>query len=32
MKEESICPVWQMIRNNFEVIAEYKIIPEKYGA
>jgi putative redox protein len=29
LSEESVCPVWQMIRNNVEVIAEYKIIPEE---
>ena len=26
LAEESICPVWQMIKNNVEVVAEYKII------
>ena len=24
--EESVCPVWQMIKNNVEVVTEYKII------
>lgn len=27
LAEESLCPVWQMIKNNTEIIAEYKIIP-----
>jgi putative redox protein len=26
LAEESICPVWQMIKNNVEVMTEYKII------
>jgi putative redox protein len=26
LAEESICPVWQMIKNNVEVVTEYKII------
>lgn len=26
MSEESVCPVWAMIKNNVEVITEYKII------
>jgi len=25
LAEESICPVWQMIKNNVEVVTEYKI-------
>lgn len=29
LAEESVCPVWQMIKNNVDVIAEYKIIPEE---
>jgi putative redox protein len=27
LAEESVCPVWQMIKNNVEVVAGYKIIP-----
>ena len=27
LAEESICPVWQMIKNNVEVTSEYEIIP-----
>ncbi len=27
LAEESVCPVWQMIKNNVEIIAGYKIIP-----
>ena len=26
LAEESICPVWQMIKNNVEITAEYKIL------
>jgi len=26
LAEKSVCPVWQMIKNNVEVIPEYKII------
>jgi len=26
LAEESVCPVWQMIKNNVEVVSEYKII------
>ncbi len=26
LSEESVCPVWQMVKNNVEVEAEYKII------
>jgi len=26
LAEESVCPVWQMIKNNVEVATEYKII------
>ncbi len=26
LAEQSVCPVWQMIKNNVEVISEYKII------
>jgi len=26
LAEQSVCPVWQMIKNNVEVVAEYKII------
>ena len=26
LAEESVCPVWQMIKNNVEVIPEYKIM------
>lgn len=26
LAEESVCPVWQMIKNNVEVVPEYKII------
>ena len=26
LAEQSICPVWQMIKNNVEVVPEYKII------
>jgi putative redox protein len=26
LAEESVCPVWQMIKNNVEVFTEYKII------
>ena len=26
LAEESVCPVWQMIKNNVEVVTEYKII------
>jgi len=28
LAEESVCPVWQMIKNNVEVETEYKIIKE----
>ena len=27
LAEESLCPVWQMIKNNTEVVPTYKIIP-----
>jgi putative redox protein len=27
LAEQSVCPVWQMIRNNVEVVPECKIIP-----
>jgi putative redox protein len=26
LAEKSVCPVWQMIKNNVEVVTEYKII------
>ncbi|MHB8986915.1 MAG: OsmC family protein [Eubacteriales bacterium] len=26
LAEESVCPTWQMVKNNVEVITEYKII------
>jgi len=26
LSEQSVCPVWQMIKNNAEVVPEYKII------
>ena len=26
LAEQSVCPVWQMVKNNVEVIAEYQII------
>lgn len=26
LAEESVCPVWQMVKNNVEVITEYKIL------
>jgi len=26
LAEQSVCPVWQMIKNNVEVVTEYKII------
>ncbi len=26
LAEESVCPVWQMIKNNVEVVTDYKII------
>lgn len=26
LSEESICPVWNMIKNNVEIIYEYKIV------
>jgi putative redox protein len=26
LAEESVCPVWQMIKNNVEVVPEYKIL------
>jgi len=26
LAEESVCPVWQMIKNNVEVVSEYSII------
>ena len=26
LAEDSVCPVWQMVKNNVEVTAEYKII------
>ncbi len=26
LSEQSVCPVWQMIKNNVEVVPEYKII------
>ena len=26
LSEESVCPVWQMVKNNVEVAAEYKIV------
>lgn len=26
LAEESVCPVWQMVKNNVEVITEYKIV------
>lgn len=25
LAEESVCPVWQMLKNNVEVAAEYRI-------
>lgn len=25
LSEESVCPVWQMVKNNVEVVAEFKI-------
>jgi putative redox protein len=25
LSEESVCPVWQMVKNNVEVVADYKI-------
>ncbi len=28
--EESVCPVWQMIKNNTEIIPTYKIISEGF--
>jgi len=28
LAEESVCPVWQMIKNNVEIATEYKIIKE----
>jgi hypothetical protein len=31
LAEESVCPVWQMIKNNVEVISEYRIIPEGHN-
>lgn len=27
LSEQSVCPVWQMIKNNVEVVPDYKIIP-----
>jgi putative redox protein len=27
LAEQSVCPVWQMIRNNVEVVSECRIIP-----
>jgi putative redox protein len=26
MAEQSVCPVWQMIKNNVEVVSEYRVI------
>ena len=26
LAEQSVCPVWQMIKNNVEVVAEYTIV------
>jgi putative redox protein len=26
LAEESICPVWQMVKNNAEILSEYKLI------
>ena len=26
MAEQSVCPVWQMIKNNVEIVPEYRII------
>jgi putative redox protein len=26
LAEQSVCPVWQMIKNNVEVLPEYKIV------
>jgi putative redox protein len=26
LAEQSVCPVWQMVKNNVEVVAEFKII------
>jgi putative redox protein len=26
LAEDSVCPVWQMVKNNVEVTTEYKII------
>ncbi len=26
LAEKSVCPVWQLLKNNVEVITEYKII------
>ncbi|HEY9162135.1 MAG TPA: OsmC family protein [Desulfomonilia bacterium] len=31
LAEESVCPVWQMIKNNVEVVPEYKIITEVHS-
>ena len=31
LAEESVCPVWQMIKNNVEVIPEYKIIAKVHS-
>jgi putative redox protein len=28
LAEQSVCPVWQMIKNNVEVVPDYKIIAE----
>ena len=27
LAEESVCPVWQMVKNNVEVVVEHKIMP-----
>ena len=27
LSEESVCPVWQMIKNNVEIISDYRISP-----
>ncbi len=26
LSEESVCPVWQMVKNNVEIVTEYKVI------
>ena len=26
LAEQSVCPVWQMIKNNVEVVPEYRIV------